>query len=122
MARFSTKDEDGNSVHSSDEEPDGFEYPSEEKESKKKSSVEKSKSKKKEKAKDVDSDDSVSVSDDSKSNKDGDSDEDSSEVSGVARGNPRLTSKIIKRVNTQRFLDLGVPGGYEKFNYADAII
>ena len=24
-------------------------------------------------------------------------------------------------MNTQRFLDLGVPGGYEKFNYEDAI-
>jgi len=29
--------------------------------------------------------------------------------------------KVIKRVNTQRFLDLGIPGGYEKFNYEDAI-
>lgn len=37
---------------------------------------------------------------------------------GVQR---KITSKIIRRVNTQRFLDLGVPGGYEKFNYEDAI-
>lgn len=27
---------------------------------------------------------------------------------------------IIAKIKTQRFLDLGVPGGYEQFNYAEA--
>ena len=44
------------------------------------------------------------------------------DVAAMTKGPGRkITSKIIKRVNTQRFLDLGVPGGYEKFNYEDAI-
>ena len=54
--------------------------------------------------------DSSSSSDDSKQN----------ENELVAKKG-KITNKIIKRVNTQRFLDLGVPGGYERFNYEDAI-
>ena len=27
---------------------------------------------------------------------------------------------LMKRVSTQRFLDLGVPGGYEQYNYKEA--
>ena len=35
--------------------------------------------------------------------------------------NREQRQKIIKRVNSKRYLELGVPGFYEKFNYEDAI-
>lgn len=164
MAHYSTKDEDGNSIHSSDEdEPIKIKDPEdvsneegeEEKDGSKKSKSKNGDSKSKPSVESEQSSSIASVSSNelNKSNEDADDDDsppkikpkpkkkvkvegdptssnetsnyssDEDDMDDLTRPGPsrKITSKIIRRVNTQRFLDLGVPGGYEKFNYEDAI-